>query len=410
MELESALLSFIRRKKVFDKFARTMDESFFDNLYCRRIFNAVKEYFTRYPDKEMVSKRNLKILVNGEGEDKKVLFELIAGLDHDVDPDLMNDQMRTFIREGILRNALRKEVPALEGKRQFNVEMITEALRAARELELKSDSLYDYVTETQAFHKTFMQAGTSIPTGILQLDEALRIPPTTGEEWVIMGPPGRGKTQMLLNLVVNAAKQGFTALYVTAGDQGLVRVSRRLDSLVSGIPWHRVESESDRALGLLAKRLKHNVVQKGGKILIQDWSDSSCTPSQVEALLTTVDVDLVAVDYPDIMRPDKYYSERRHEIGSIFDALRKVAVKRGVLMWCGSQANRSSLDRNKITMKDVAEDITKCWVADGVITFNQTTEEHEEGLGRFFVAKARRPPLKEYEIKFMIDTETGVIA
>jgi len=408
---EIDVLGFLRKKENFIKYSPHLQERYFDSSAAREVYKILNIFFTAYPDKDMVSKRNLKLEVEIEGDEKKILYELIKSLPTKIDEDLGGKRIAEFIQQGIAKNILRENLPVLEENKKVDVELLKRGLREIEVIDVGEDTSYDYVKGVESIHQTFTTQSTIFKTGVNLLDETLRLPPMSGEEWIILGPPGRGKTQTLLNLMFHAAEQGANCLYVSAGDQGLNRMLHRLNPIMSNIPWQRLDDPSIRTAGLLRKRLRENIVSKGGEIKIQDWSDRSCCPADIEALIANNNYDFVAVDYPDIMKADKgdRYKERRHEIASIFSALRRIAVKYDLLMWCGSQANRSALDKAIITMKDVAEDIQKCWVADGIISFCQTEEEKEELMGRFFIAKARRPPLKSYEIFINIDEDTGRI-
>lgn len=349
--------------------------------------------------------------VGAEGEEKVILFETIRSLPVRIDEEVGAKKIQEFIQQGIAKSILRENLPAIEGEGKVDLGSLRESLEEINSISPVEDTTYDYGDNIESFHRTFTGQGRAFFTGAKELDETLRTPPLTGEEWIILGPPGRGKTQALLNFVFRAAEQGGSCLYVTAGDQGLARILHRLNPIISDISWQRLEDPTSRAAGLLRKRVRENIISKGGRIKIQDWSDSGCCPADIESLVVQGNYDFAAIDYPDIMEANKgsRYKERRHEIASIFRDLRRIAVKYDILMWCGSQANRSSLDKARITMKDVAEDIQKCWVADGIVSFCQTEEEEEESMGRFFIAKARRPKIKTYEVSFDIDEDTGRI-
>lgn len=402
-------LSFIRRRENFFKYK--LREKYFSSSATREVFKILEKFFKEYPDREVASKKNLKLEVDAEGDEKRILYEMIRSLPVKIDEEVGRKKITDFIQQGIARNILKENFPAIEGEGKVDLISLRESLEEISQISPVEDTTYNYGANIESFHQTFTGQGRYFLTGIEALDESFYPPPMTGEQWIILGPPGRGKTQTLLNLTFRAAEQGGNCLYVSAGDQGLARIIHRLNPIISDIPWQRLDDPSARVAGLLRRRVRENIISKGGQIRIQDWSDSSCCPSDIESLIVQGKYDFAAIDYPDIMvaNRDNRYKERRHEIASIFSAIRRIGVKYDVLMWCGSQANRSSLDKVKITMKDVAEDIQKCWVADGIISYCQTEEEKEESVGRFFIPKARRPKVKNYEIPIMIDEDTGRI-
>lgn len=411
-EVENAIIGLLRQKKYYNKYYSIIRPEYFVNEYTAILYDYLGLFFSKYPDKEMASKRNLKLSVDLKGDDRKAMIELISSLSFkEEDADVVGDKIKEFIKNGIAGAVLRKNLKAMGGEGEYDIDDMVNQLQVAKDFDLSPDEIYDYGEETNSLHRTFKLSGTMIYTGVEGLDYSLGFPPTTGELWIIMGPPGRGKTQFLLNMVVNAAAQGKRAIYITAGDQGRLRVQGRIDSLISDISFTSFSDPSQRTLGLLRKRVRERIISPGGKIYIQDWSDTSCTPNQIEGLIQVIEegVDLVAVDYPGLMRPNKRYLERRHEIGSINNDLRRIAVRNDILVWAGSQSNRSALDSKVITMKHLAEDIQQAWVADGIGAYCQTPEEEEEDMGRIYLAKARRPKIKQYEVPILIDPDTGRI-
>jgi len=82
------------------------------------------------------------------------------------------------------------------------------------------------------------------------------------------------------------------------------------------------------------------------------------------------------VDYADLLKPSKSYSERRFELQDIYSGLRDLAVDLGVAIWTASQIRREAVEKDIVRTTDAAEDIQKnaiCDVAIGLLR----TEEHE---------------------------------
>jgi len=411
---ESKIVGLLRTASYFRRFGFQIDESFFTLAEAGKLFTYVKEYFDKYPDKDFISLKNLRLLVKEKGEERKLILKLIPKLKvKGYDEQVIIEDLKRFIQDGIIRSSLMDNLAAIEGRCDFDIDGLRKALDKAEELDISED-IYNYGEETISFHYDEARiAGEPIKTGVARLDDILPWAPTRKEMWVILAPPGRGKTQWMLNMLANAAMAGHTGLYITCGDQGRIDVQLRIDTIVSEIPYWRLIGPTNNAMGLLAKRIKARMLKKGGNIFIKDWSDTSATPGQVENLVRSMNPmpDIVAVDYPDIMRPGRAlrYSEKRHEIGGIFAELRRIARRNDFLLWSGSQANRDAINRKNVSLENLAEDITKAWTADGIIGYCQTPEEKEEGMGRAFLAKARRPGIKLYVAEFSVDYDTGRI-
>ncbi|BCV08238.1 MAG: hypothetical protein CM15mL4_3080 [uncultured marine virus] len=60
------------------------------------------------------------------------------------------------------------------------------------------------------------------------------------------------------------------------------------------------------------------------------------------------DIDMVLVDYADIMRDVNKDNRNGHALGNIYEDLRGLAGELQVPIWTASQANRSALDEDVI--------------------------------------------------------------
>jgi hypothetical protein len=83
-------------------------------------------------------------------------------------------------------------------------------------------------------------------------------------------------------------------------------------------------------------------------------------------------------------------------------------------MWSASQAGRSSLSKEIITMADIAEDIGKANIADVIIALCQTREEETADQCRLFLAKVRDGDSKamvraKYYKKSQAIVTTGIV-
>ena len=56
------------------------------------------------------------------------------------------------------------------------------------------------------------------------------------------------------------------------------------------------------------------------------------------------------------MKSTQHFSEKRHQIGLIYEELRGVAGEFDIPIWTASQANRSSLEEDVIGADKVSED------------------------------------------------------
>jgi replicative DNA helicase len=216
-----------------------------------------------------------------------------------------------------------------------------------------------------------------ISTGILPLDDKLYWNGIGKKELgVVMAPPNGGKSPFLLHVATAAALKGHTTVFYTL----------ELDQYFFDLRLHA--NLTGYAINDLTK-LKPEVVEKAvskrlkgckGQLLVHDLS--TLTPSMVERDIVSykkkgIFVDMVVIDYADIMTPDTKAKERRHDFSSIYQGLRAIAKKEDIAVWTASQSNRASYKKNTLRMDDVAEDWGKVMIADYVIGLCQSDIERK---------------------------------
>ena len=101
------------------------------------------------------------------------------------------------------------------------------------------------------------------------------------------------------------------------------------------------------------------------------------------------DIGAIIDDYLDLVTPVRRYSERRFEISSVYEWFRELCGTYNVPGWSASQARRSSLSKDIITMEDIAEDIGKANISDVIIALCQSHDEYYVNQCRLFMAKVR---------------------
>jgi hypothetical protein len=103
--------------------------------------------------------------------------------------------------------------------------------------------------------------------------------------------------------------------------------------------------------------------------------------------LSGVDIDLVIVDYADILRG--IGTEKRHVLENIYEDLRGLAGEVEVPIWTASQANRSALEEEVIDATKVAEAYSKVMISDFVVSVSRKVEDKIANTSRFHVIKNR---------------------
>jgi replicative DNA helicase len=239
-----------------------------------------------------------------------------------------------------------------------------------------------------------------IPSLELRLEESARITVKTpwdvinditdgglgpGELGVVVAPAGIGKSWTLQALGSEVVRQGKTVVHYSL-ELNENYVGLRYDSIFSGVTTSNIKYHKEE----VEKKLQ----SLPGKLLIKYFPTKAASVNTIGAHLKHIElsgvtVDMVIVDYADILMPMGNFKEKRHAIGTIYEDLRGLAGEMEIPFWTASQANRSALEEDVIGADKVAEDYSKVMTADFVISMSRKVEDKIANTGRFHVIKNR---------------------
>ena len=130
---------------------------------------------------------------------------------------------------------------------------------------------------------------------------------------------------------------------------------------------------------------------------MKSYPTKSASPNTLKAHLERLrqrdtKVDMIIVDYADLLKPNIAHKEKRIELENIYEELRGIAQEFECTMWTASQTNRSGLNAEVITMESISEAFNKCFVSDFIFSISRTIEDKNANTGRIFIAKNRNGP------------------
>jgi replicative DNA helicase len=135
---------------------------------------------------------------------------------------------------------------------------------------------------------------------------------------------------------------------------------------------------------------------KGGDLEIKDYSAESPRIEDIKSYIISYqnrkkcNLDLLIVDYADLITPTKHYKNERTGLKEVYTNLRRLGNEFKIPVITGSQANKKTLSKKNMGMDDADESfIGKMGVADIVLGLCQTPEELEDELCRLLLLKNR---------------------
>ena len=299
------------------------------------------------------------------------------------DQDFIKNTSLDFCRKQVLKGAMLTSVGLLKNS---SYDEIAKVINNALKLGSDSDFGYDYVAD---FEKRFeIKARDPISTGWDEIDNLCRGGLGNGELGVVIAPTGAGKSMVLVHLGAQALLQGKTVVHYTLELQD-TSIGIRYDSCITGVSLSDMHS--------FKEMIYEKVQEVPGKLIIKEYPTKSASTQTLKNHLEKlkqrdINVDMILVDYGDLLKPVTVTREKRHDLESIYEELRAIAQENKCPVWTASQTNRSGLNAEVVTLESISEAYSKCFVADFICSVSRTIDDKNNNTGRMFVAKNRFGP------------------
>jgi len=288
-----------------------------------------------------------------------------------------------FCKKQKLKEAMIKSVKLLQNS---SFDEIAEVINGALKLGTDNDFGYDYLKD---FEDRFVYHHRNpVATGWKHIDDICEGGLGQGELGVVIAPTGAGKSMALVHIGSAAIKSGKNVIHYTL-ELGSTVIASRYDSCITRVPLRELPSFKDM--------IYEKVQNLSSRLIVKEYPTKSASPQTIKNHLEKlrqrdISIDMVIIDYGDLLRPTIVRKEKRHELETIYEDFRGIAQEYKCPVWTASQTNRSGLSAEVITMESISEAFNKCFVADFICTISRTMEDKVENRGRMFVAKNRNGP------------------
>ena len=378
-----------------------LDEKHYDSDSLKWVVKECKKYYDEY--RKCITLDVFKVKTQ-EVENDVLKVAIVENLKeifrHMESPDLefIQDKALDFFKNQTLKNAIIQSVDIMESKGDFEQikRLVDDALNAGTERNIG----HEYIQHIEDRYSE--TARETVPTGWDVIDDLTQGGLGGGELGMIVAPAGVGKTWVLAAIGANSMKTGKHIVHYSL-ELNESYVGLRYDSIFTGIAnqnlkYHKedVQSEMDK--------LKGDLVIKYYPTKTASVNTLSAHLKRITTLGTQV--DMVVVDYADILKDMGGSKEVRHALGNIYEDLRGLAGEFQIPIWTASQANRSALDEDVIEATKVSESYQKIMTADFVMSLSRKVEDKIGNTGRFHVIKNRFGP-DGITFPAKVDTNTG---
>ena len=368
-----------------DQIEEVLNVKFFEIKYLNIFVSKILEYRNKYgvhpTTKIMASVLRTEMDDENDAVQKQVRDFFARTMVKSVEgKEYIKDTSLDFCKKQNLKGAILKSIGLLQTS---SYDEIKDVIDEAMKLGIDNDHGHDYKKDFEL--RYVHHARNPVSTGWKIIDDITKNGLGKGELSVVIAPTGAGKSMVLAHLGAQAVKDGKNVVHYTLELSEAV-TGQRYDSCISGVRLSDLSSMKD----LVFEKVK----DVEGSLVIKEYPTRSASVNVLASHLEKLKkrnqkIDVILVDYADLLKPSTNYKEKRQELESIYESLRALAQEHDCPVWTASQTNRSGLNAEVITMESISEAFSKCFVADFIFSISRTIKDKNANTGRLFVAKNR---------------------
>jgi len=412
---ESLVQLIVEDRPFADQIEEVLDTNFFELKYLRVFISKLFEYRKKYgvhpTMKILASVLRTDLDNHNPGVQKQVRDYFTRIISSDVqDEGYIKDTSLDFCKKHKLKEALMQSVDLIQNSSYDEVRtLIDNALKLGTDNNFGHDFKKDFEARYE------IKARNPITTGWDKIDSLTKNGLGMGELGVVIAPTGAGKSMALAHLGAHAIKAGKNVVHYTLELSEAV-TGQRYDSCISAIPLSTLFHRKDEVL--------ETISDLEGSLIIKEYPTKTASANTIRTHLQKLKkrnhkIDMIIVDYADLLKSTTNFREKRDELGSIYESLRAIAQENKCPIWTASQTNRTGLNAEVVTMESISEAFNKCFVADFICSISRTIKDKNANTARLFIAKNRNGPdglvfplfmdTAAVQIKVLAQVETPVI-
>ena len=388
-QFQESLVQLILQDRPFsDQIEEVLDVGFFELRYLRVFASMVYDYRHKYgvhpTEKIVASMLRTEIDKFPESVQKQTRDYFARVLIKTVqDAQYIKDTSLDFCKKQKLKEALMKSVDLIQNSSYDEVKIvIDEALKLGTDNNFGHDFKKDFELRYE------IKARNPVSTGWEKIDKLTKGGMGMGELGVVIAPTGAGKSMALAHLGAQAVRAGKNVVHYTL-ELSESATGQRYDSCLSGVPLSGLFHQKDEVL--------ETISDLQGSLIIKEYPTKTASVNTLRSHIEKLKkrnhkIDMIIVDYADLLRPGTHFKEKRNELESIYESLRATAQEYKCPVWTASQTNRSGLNAEVVTMESISEAFNKCFVSDFIFSISRTIKDKNANTARMFIAKNRNGP------------------
>ena len=319
-----------------DQIEEVLDINFLELNYLKLFLTKIFSYREKYgvhPSRDIM-KTILRSDLDAENEltAKQVReFYVRSQIADLTDVEYIKDTSLDFCKKQNLKSAMVKSIGLLQNS---SYDEISQVINDSLKLGMDNDEGYDWKKDFEERFKPKFR--NPISTGWDLIDNICKGGLGQKELGVVIAPTGAGKSMVLVHLGTQALKAGKTVVHYTLELQDTV-IASRYDSCLTKVPLGNLMS--------FKEKIYEEVQDIEGRLIVKEYPTKSATTHTIKTHLEklkmrNINVDMIIVDYADLLRPVRSQREKRNELETIYEELRGIASEMECPIWTASQTNR----------------------------------------------------------------------
>ena len=388
-QFQESLVQMIMEDRPFaDQIEEVLDTSFFELKYLRvfvtKLFNYRKKYNVHPTSKILAAVLRTELDIHNDALQKQVRDYFaricISGVQ---DEKYIKETSLDFCKKQKLKEALMTSVDLIQNSSYDEVRrVIDNALNLGTDNNFGHEFLKDFELRYE------IKTRNPVTTGWPKVDNLMKKGLGSGELGVVIAPTGAGKSMALVHLGAHAIRAGKNIIHYTL-ELSEAATGQRYDSCLSEVPLSNLFTRKEEVL--------ENISDLEGSLIIKEYPTKTASCNTIKAHIEKLKkrdqkIDMIIVDYADLLRSTTNFREKRDELGSIYEDLRAIAQENKCPLWTASQTNRAGLNAEVVTMESISEAFNKCFVADFICSISRTIRDKNANTARLFIAKNRNGP------------------
>ena len=379
IKIISSLLS---HKKFLLNIYDILSDEYFENLAHKWIIKEIVKYFEKYHT--TITMEVLKIeLQKVENDILQISIReqlKLAYTASEDDLEYVQEEFTNFCKNQQLKKALMSSVDLLQNGDFDGIRFLVDnALKAGAEKTIG----HEYKKDIESRYRE--DSRNTVATPWSEINLLLQGGLGNGDLGLIYGNPGGGKSWFLAVLGAHAVKLGYNAVHYTL-ELGDNYTGLRYDSYFTGIPSDKIKKHKDK--------VKELIEELPGDLVIREWGPMEAGLSSIESHLNQLkevgfEVDLVLIDYLDLLKPSIQRKSKKEEIDDIYISTKGLAKRLQLPIWTVSQVNRAGAQDKIIEQDKAAGSWDKNYTVDFSMSLSRKRKDKVENTGRLHIQKNR---------------------